>query len=164
MRVSRRSVGPSIPIHFHGHNDFGLATACACGWRSGAAWIHCTLDRMGERAGNANIAQVPWPSEHFTTSIRIFALKELEQLQSVCDKLPATNSSHGNRWSARISSSGKREPSAAQFHIPEAIEPYSADLVSTTRGIVMGKKSGLASVRLKCRTRIGDCGGQYPTC
>jgi homocitrate synthase NifV len=39
---------------------------------------------------------------------------------------------------------------AAQFHIPEAIEPYSADLVGATRGIVMGKKSGLASVRLKC--------------
>jgi isopropylmalate/homocitrate/citramalate synthase len=40
---------------------------------------------------------------------------------------------------------------AAQFHIPEAIEPYSAELVNTVRGIVMGKKSGLASVRLKCQ-------------
>lgn len=40
---------------------------------------------------------------------------------------------------------------AAQFHIPEAIEPYSADLVGTTRGIVIGKKSGIASIRVKCR-------------
>jgi homocitrate synthase NifV len=38
---------------------------------------------------------------------------------------------------------------ASQFHIPEAIEPYSADLVGATRGIVLGKKSGLDSVRLK---------------
>ena len=38
---------------------------------------------------------------------------------------------------------------ASQFHIPEAIEPYAADLVGATRGIVLGKKSGLDSVRLK---------------
>jgi isopropylmalate/homocitrate/citramalate synthase len=38
---------------------------------------------------------------------------------------------------------------AAQFHIPEAIEPYSADLVSAPRRIVLGKKSGLASIKLK---------------
>ena len=38
---------------------------------------------------------------------------------------------------------------ATQFHIPEAIEPYSADLVGAERRIVLGKKSGLANVRLK---------------
>jgi isopropylmalate/homocitrate/citramalate synthase len=39
---------------------------------------------------------------------------------------------------------------AAQFHIPEAIEPYSSDLVNTPRKIVLGKKSGLASIKIKC--------------
>jgi len=38
---------------------------------------------------------------------------------------------------------------ASQFHIPEAIEPYAADLVGAKRGIVLGKKSGLDSIRLK---------------
>jgi len=38
---------------------------------------------------------------------------------------------------------------ASQFHLPEAIEPYAADLVGAARGIVLGKKSGLDSVRLK---------------
>ena len=38
---------------------------------------------------------------------------------------------------------------ANQFHIPEAIEPYSADLVSAPRRIVLGKKSGLVSIKLK---------------
>ena len=38
---------------------------------------------------------------------------------------------------------------ASQFHIPEAIEPYAAELVGARRGIVLGKKSGLDSVRLK---------------
>jgi isopropylmalate/homocitrate/citramalate synthase len=39
---------------------------------------------------------------------------------------------------------------AAQFHIPEAIEPYSSSLLNTPRGIVLGKKSGVASIKLKC--------------
>ncbi len=38
---------------------------------------------------------------------------------------------------------------ASQFHIPEAIEPYAAELVGARRGIVLGKKSGLDSIRLK---------------
>ena len=38
---------------------------------------------------------------------------------------------------------------ANQFHIPEAIEPYSADIVGADRRIVLGKKSGLSSIKLK---------------
>ena len=38
---------------------------------------------------------------------------------------------------------------AGQFHIPEAIEPYSAELVGARLGVVLGKKSGLDSIRLK---------------
>jgi isopropylmalate/homocitrate/citramalate synthase len=38
---------------------------------------------------------------------------------------------------------------ASQFHIPEAIEPYSAELVNARRNIVLGKKSGLDSIDLK---------------
>ena len=39
---------------------------------------------------------------------------------------------------------------ASQFHIPEAIEPYSSELVNAHRSIVLGKKSGLDSIDLKC--------------
>ena len=35
---------------------------------------------------------------------------------------------------------------AAQFHDPPAIEPYSSELVGATRGIVLGKKSGIDSI------------------
>jgi homocitrate synthase NifV len=38
---------------------------------------------------------------------------------------------------------------ASQFHIPEAIEPYSSELVCAARRIVLGKKSGLDSIDLK---------------
>src|SRR5256886_12611880 len=46
--------GKGVPVHFHGHNDFGMATACAvAAVRGGATWIQGTINGMGERAGNA---------------------------------------------------------------------------------------------------------------
>ena len=38
---------------------------------------------------------------------------------------------------------------ASQFHDPPSIEPYSSRLVAAERGIVLGKKSGLDSIRIK---------------
>ena len=38
---------------------------------------------------------------------------------------------------------------AAQFHDPQSIEPYSSGLVAAERGIVLGKKSGIDSIRIK---------------
>jgi isopropylmalate/homocitrate/citramalate synthase len=39
---------------------------------------------------------------------------------------------------------------ASQFHDPPSIEPYSSELVGAERSIVLGKKSGLDSIRIKC--------------
>src|SRR3977135_2845800 len=51
--------GKDVPVHFHGHNDFGMATACAvAAVRGGATWIQGTINGMGERAGNADIAEI----------------------------------------------------------------------------------------------------------
>ena len=59
VRWTRGWIGEDIPIHWHGHNDFGLATAIAiAAVRGGATWIHGTINGMGERAGNADIAEV----------------------------------------------------------------------------------------------------------
>jgi isopropylmalate/homocitrate/citramalate synthase len=47
---------------------------------------------------------------------------------------------------------------ASQFHDPPAIEPYASELVGAERGIVLGKKSGLDSVRIKA----GELGLDVP--
>ena len=39
---------------------------------------------------------------------------------------------------------------ASQFHDPPSIEPYSSQLVGAERSIVLGKKSGIDSIRIKC--------------
>src|SRR3989475_2689522 len=52
-------VGPGVPVHFHGHDDFGMATACAvAAVRAGATWIQGTINGMGERAGNADLGEI----------------------------------------------------------------------------------------------------------
>src|SRR5829696_1831660 len=56
---TREWVGEGVPVHFHGHNDFGVATAAAvAAVRAGATWIHGTINGMGERAGNANLVEL----------------------------------------------------------------------------------------------------------
>lgn len=48
-----------LPLEFHGHNDFGLATAnTLAAFRAGADFGSTTVLGLGERAGNADFAQV----------------------------------------------------------------------------------------------------------
>jgi len=50
---------PSLRFDFHPHNDYGLATAnVLAAARAGAAAVHCTVNCLGERAGNASLAEV----------------------------------------------------------------------------------------------------------
>lgn len=50
---------PDQIFDFHPHNDYGLATANALAAVSaGIDTIHCTINCLGERAGNASLAEV----------------------------------------------------------------------------------------------------------
>ena len=143
-------VGPDIPIHWHGHNDFGMATASAvAAVRGGARWIQGTINGMGERAGNADICEVA------------LALQCLYDMPVELDLTKARDASQVVQKAGGYSVDGwkpvvgeflyTRESGAVanQFHIPQAIEPYSAEIVDADRRIVLGKKSGLSNIKLK---------------
>jgi len=50
---------PDLKFDFHPHNDYGLATAnVVAATQAGVATVHCTVNCMGERAGNASLAEV----------------------------------------------------------------------------------------------------------
>ncbi len=50
---------PSLAFDFHPHNDYGLATAnVMAAVDAGINSIHCTVNCLGERAGNASLAEV----------------------------------------------------------------------------------------------------------
>ncbi|MFZ0803120.1 MAG: hypothetical protein WBQ09_18325 [Terriglobales bacterium] len=147
-----RWVGPAVPVHWHGHDDFGLATACAvAAVRAGATWIQGTINGMGERAGNADICEI---------ALALHCLYGMEialDLTKAREASAAVSQAAGytlDAWKPLVGENlFVRESGAvaSQFHMPEAIEPYSSELVSARRSIVLGKKSGLDSVDLKCK-------------
>ena len=50
---------PDLQFDFHPHNDYGLATAnVMAAVRAGVSAVHCTINCLGERAGNASLAEV----------------------------------------------------------------------------------------------------------
>jgi isopropylmalate/homocitrate/citramalate synthase len=145
-------VGPNVPVHYHGHNDFGMATACAvAAVRAGATWIQGTINGMGERAGDADICEIARGARILYDVPVGFDLTKVREVSEVvakssCYTLDAWKPLVGENLFMRESGAV-----ASQFHIPEAIEPYSAELVNARRSIVLGKKSGLDSIDLKCK-------------
>tara|TARA_R110000823_G_scaffold27609_20_gene80560 strand:- start:24731 stop:26275 length:1545 start_codon:yes stop_codon:yes gene_type:complete len=50
---------PALTFDFHPHNDYGLATAnVMAAVNAGVSAVHCTVNCLGERAGNASLAEV----------------------------------------------------------------------------------------------------------
>jgi isopropylmalate/homocitrate/citramalate synthase len=150
VRWTRGWIGQETPIHWHGHNDFGLGTAIAiAAVRGGAHWIHGTINGMGERAGNADIAEVALALQClYNVPVEL----DLTKIREVSDVVRRAGKYELEGWKPLIGNNLFLRESgavASQFHIPEAIEPYAAELVGARRGIVLGKKSGLDSVRLK---------------
>jgi len=145
--VGRSREWLDVPIHWHGHNDFGLATAAAvAAVRAGARWIQGTINGMGERAGNANLGEIALALEAvygIRTGLRLDRVRALSGLTGV--ELEAWKPLFGENLFRRESGAV-----ASQFHDPPSIEPYSSELVGAERSIVLGKKSGLDSIRIKC--------------
>src|SRR5271155_3440946 len=144
-------VGPNVPVHFHGHNDFGMATACAvAAVRAGATWIQGTINGMGERAGNADIGEIALALRClYDVPVEL----NLAKVREISDLVQQAGGYTLEAWKPLVGENLFMRESgavASQFYMPEAIEPYSSELVNARRGIVLGKKSGLISVDLKC--------------
>lgn len=150
IREVRGWVGADTPLHFHGHNDFGLGTAAAiAAVRGGADWVQGTVNGIGERAGNSDLCEV---------ALALFCLYDvpvnldLSHARQVSALVQKAGNYRVDGWRPVVGDNLFTRESGAvanQFHIPEAIEPYSADIVGGDRKIVLGKKSGLSSIKLK---------------
>ena len=143
-------VGSEIPVHWHGHDDFGLATAAAiAAVQAGATWVQGTINGMGERAGNADLIEVALALEALygiPTRLDLTQANALARLVQERAGTPLAPWKAGTGDTLFVRESGAV---AAQFHDPPAIEPYASELVGQERGIVLGKKSGLDSIRIK---------------
>jgi isopropylmalate/homocitrate/citramalate synthase len=139
-----------VPVHFHGHNDFGVATASAtAAVRAGASYVHGTINGMGERAGNANLGEVA------LTLRALYGVEtglRFDRIRQVSDRVRELSGYELEPWKPVTGDTLYRRESgavASQFHDPQSIEPYSSELVAAARSIVLGKKSGIDSIRIK---------------
>lgn len=152
-------VGPGVPVHFHGHDDFGLATASAvAAVRAGASWVQGTINGMGERAGNADLGTVA------LTLRALYGVESslrLDRIRAVAARVQELSGYGLAPWKPVTGETLYRRESgavASQFHDPPSIEPYSSELVAAHREVVLGKKSGLDSIRIK----VGELGLDVP--
>jgi isopropylmalate/homocitrate/citramalate synthase len=111
--------------------------------------VHGTINGMGERAGNANLGEVALALRALygvESNIR------LDRVREVSERVRELSGYELEPWKPVTCETLFRRESgavASQFHDPPSIEPYSSELVAAERGIVLGKKSGLDSIRIK---------------
>jgi homocitrate synthase NifV len=131
---ARKWLGSDLPIHWHGHSDFGLATAAeiAAG-RAGATWVQGTVNGMGERAGNASLDEVAMALE---VLYRVPTNLGMERLLGVSALVQERSGYVRDRWKPLTGEAlCARESGAAasQLHGLPAIEPYAPEVVGARR-------------------------------
>jgi len=138
-----------VPLEFHGHNDFGLASANSlAAIESGASAVSATVLGLGERAGNASLEQL-------ASALELLGIAEtsmvLQELPSLC--------------SAVAEASGRTIPSdkplvgsdvfthESGIHVDGLLKnqsmytPFPPELLGREHRFVPGKHSGSGAVK-----------------
>jgi isopropylmalate/homocitrate/citramalate synthase len=106
---------------------------------------------MGERAGNADIGEIALALKSLYGVPIALDLRKIREVSALVRRAAGYEM---EPWKPLVGENLFMRESgavASQFHIPEAIEPFSADLVGAERKIVLGKKSGIDSIAIKCK-------------
>ena len=148
-----REAAPKIPLEMHCHNDFGLACAnTLAGIAAGADYGSATINGLGERCGNAALEEVAMALEALygvTTGLELNKLMAVSRLVAELSGVaPQPNKAvvgdNAFRHEAGMAVAGVLQD-------PFTAEPYSPELVGQQRRILIGKKSGLASIAYKVK-------------
>ncbi|MCV7195130.1 LeuA family protein [Mycobacterium angelicum] len=87
VRLLRDAFGSTIAICPHCHNDFGLATAnTLAAVAAGATSLTCTVNGLGERAGNADLAEVAVGLSYLHGRRHGVKLTELQNLAELVER------------------------------------------------------------------------------
>ncbi len=139
---------PGQQFDFHPHNDYGLATANAmAAVMAGAGAIHCTLNCLGERAGNASLAEVAVVLKDkmgMKLSINEHHIFELSNMverfsgKRICDNTPIVGSNVFTQ-TAGIHADGDNKGGLYESHL-------SPERFGRKRIYALGKMSGKASL------------------
>ena len=133
-------------ISCHCHNDLGLSTANSiAGAIAGARQIECTINGIGERAGNTSLEEVVMiikqhePTLHLYTDIKTTMLNPVSQLVSEIMRMPvqpnkAVVGSNAFAHSSGIHQDGfLKEATTYEIMTPEEVGAGGSKIVLTAR-------------------------------
>ncbi len=146
---------PNLELAFHGHNDFGLATANALSaLESGAEWADVTVLGLGERAGCARLEEVVG----LLTLVKKRQAYRVENLRALC-RLVAEAA--GRPVAANHPLVGSAIFTCESgLHVqglladPASYEPFPPERVNASRTIQLGVKAGGRAMAAYC-ARLG---------
>jgi len=140
---------PDCHFDFHPHNDYGLGTAnCMAAVKAGVSSIHCTINCMGERAGNASLAEVcmvlkdKLDAQLSIDETEIYAMSQMIENFSgkkVADNTPIVGADVFTQ-TAGIHADGDHKGDLYQTVL-------SPDRFNRSRSYALGKMSGKASLK-----------------
>jgi homocitrate synthase NifV len=141
--------GLDIPIDFHGHNDFGMATANALSaWEGGARIISCSLLGLGERAGNTSLEEFAGAVRYLKGGLHGFDFPALKRL---CARVAAWADSPMPPKKPLFGEAVYTHESG--IHVdgilkePATYELFPPEQMGGHRRLVPGKHSGRAAIR-----------------
>ncbi len=159
FRAVRERVANSDKAIFsvHCHNDLGMAVANSlAGLRGGARQIECTINGIGERAGNAALEEVVVAIKTrgdvlpYTTGIRHEMLNRASKLVSAATSFPVQyNKAIVGRNAFAHESGIHQDGMIKNATTYEIMTPESVGVSKTS--LVMGKHSGRAAFKQKIR-------------
>ncbi len=137
-----------VPVAVHCHNDFGLASACTiAGLKAGADSVHVTVNGLGEKSGNADIADMALALTGLygvKTNIKLDHLYPLSKLVQEVTRIPVSPLKSVVGDTVWVKETGSV---VAQLMVyPPSVEGYAPELVGRTRDIYLSKKSGKKSI------------------
>lgn len=140
-----------MPIEFHGHNDYGLATAnTLSAARAGATHLSVTVLGLGERAGNAPLEEVALCLEKFLKTPQTLDFTILPELFAMVAEASGRPVPPGKPVAGSgIFTHESGIHADGLIKNPLTYEPYPPEKVGGTRKIVLGKHSGRGAVRAK---------------
>ncbi|HZK25503.1 MAG TPA: homocitrate synthase [Oscillospiraceae bacterium] len=140
-----------MAIEMHTHNDFGMATANSlAGVKAGATMVGVTVNGLGERAGNAVLAEVAMALKYLygiDVKVNPRDLRELSEYVALASgrELPVNIPIVGTNMFAH--ESGIHADGVIKN--PATYEVFQPEEVGLQRQIVIGKHSGSAAIVAK---------------
>ena len=151
VRIMRENF--DLPLDFHGHNDYGHAVPNSiAALRNGAGRVHVTVNGIGERAGNTNLATMVVASRdlyELNSSVKERSLAGLTDLVAgISGIAPAPNAPVVGRMSAiqgcGVHADGDKKGKLYQ----NRLDP---DRFGLRRGYDLSKTAGIASIEYNCK-------------